>query len=68
MATEASPLADAVIFSVENGSVWAYLPGESGPVALGETGTVTYMMRDFLAQCELGDRLGRPVSNRVQKI
>lgn len=53
-------MADAVIFSVENGFVFAYLPGKSAPVALGETGTVTYMMRDFLAQCDLVERLGLP--------
>jgi hypothetical protein len=60
MATKASPLADTVIFSTENGLVWAHLPNTNAPVALGDLGTVAYMMRDFLSQCALSERLGTP--------
>lgn len=48
---------DTVIFSLDNGVVWAHLPDGAEAIALGDFEGVTYMMRDFLAQCELGDRL-----------
>lgn len=60
MARAARALADSVIFSTENGLVWAHLPDSVAPVALGSVDAVTYMMRDFLAQCDLGVRLDRP--------
>jgi hypothetical protein len=51
------PLANVVVFSAENGVVRAHLPGGIAPIELGDVETVAYMMRDFLAHCELGKRL-----------
>ena len=48
-----------IIFSLVDDTVWASWPDKSGSVALGPSDEVTYMMRDFLAQCELGEQLGR---------
>lgn len=56
------PFANCVLFSLEDGLVWAHLPTHTAPIALGNSETVTYMMRDFLAQCELAKRLGDPNS------
>jgi hypothetical protein len=50
---------EAVVFSLLNGFVWASWPGASGSVRLGRYEGVVDMMRDFLAQSELGDRLAR---------
>jgi len=47
----------AVVFSFVDGDVWASWPGERASVHLGDYATVTYMMRDFLAQCDLGEVL-----------
>jgi hypothetical protein len=49
---------DTIIFSMVDGTVWVSWPGKSGSVELGHSDAVTYMMRDFLAQCELGERMG----------
>jgi hypothetical protein len=46
-----------LIFSLVNGFVWASWPGTIASVKLGTQGPVTAVMRDFLSQCELGDRL-----------
>ena len=46
-----------VIFSFVDGFVWASWPGTISLVRLGRYEAVTAMMRDFLAQCELGERL-----------
>jgi len=52
---------DDVIFSVEDGIVWASWPGTSETVELGSYYIVVTIMRDFLAQYDLGERLaGRP--------
>lgn len=47
----------AIIFSFMGDAVWASWPGRSGSVELGPADDVIYMMRDFLAQCDLGERL-----------
>ncbi|QPI75378.1 hypothetical protein [Sphingobium sp. Cam5-1] len=54
------PFADAVLFSLKDGLIWAHLPTHPAPIVLGNSETVIYMMRDFLAQCELAERLGDP--------
>jgi hypothetical protein len=48
---------DAVVFSLRDGYVWASWPEASGTVRLGSYDTVLHMMRDFVAQSELGERL-----------
>ena len=50
-------LRDDLIFSLTDGFVWASWPGTVASVKLGTWESVTAVMRDFLAQCELGDRL-----------
>ena len=50
-------LKDDLIFSLTDGYVWASWPGTVASVKLGTHATVRAVMRDFLAQCELGDRL-----------
>ena len=47
-----------VIFSFVNGFVWASWPGAAAIVRIGGYEATTTAMRDFLAQCELGERLG----------
>ena len=46
-----------VVFSLSGGAVWASWPGKTAPVRLGGYDVVTYMMRDFLAQCDLAEGL-----------
>jgi len=46
-----------VVFSLERGEVWASWYGQSSPVLLGSQRKVSEMMKDFLAQEELGRRL-----------
>jgi hypothetical protein len=48
---------DVITFSMVNDAVWVSWPGRSGSVELGHSDAVTYMMRDFLAQCDLADYL-----------
>ena len=48
-----------IVFSMADDTVLASWPGKKGSLALGPTDAVTYMMRDFLAQCELGERMAR---------
>ena len=50
-----------IIFSLEGGRVWASWPGTDSNVVLGTKDEVAEMMRDFLAQVELGERLTNPV-------
>jgi hypothetical protein len=57
MATSNEPVTSAIIFSLVDGFVWACWPGTSASVRLGDHEPVIEMMRDFLAQCDLGDRL-----------
>ena len=47
----------AIIFSLVDEVVWASWLGVSAQVKLGPREAVIYMMRDFLAQCDLGERL-----------
>jgi hypothetical protein len=55
--TTNAPAIGDIIFSLVDGFVWACWPGTSASVRLGEHEPVTAMMRDFLAQCDLGERL-----------
>jgi hypothetical protein len=57
MATSNEPVRGAIIFSLVDGFVWACWPGTSASVRLGDHEPVIEMMRDFLAQCDLGARL-----------
>jgi hypothetical protein len=49
-----------VIFSMEDGQVWASWYGQGPPVCLGSQKRVGRMMEDFLAQEELVSRLNDP--------
>ena len=49
-----------IVFSLEQGEVWASWYGQAAPVNLGSQRKVSEMMEDFLAQVELGERLKRP--------
>jgi hypothetical protein len=55
---------NAVIFSLADGIVWASWPGKTGRVEMGHQAAVTYMMRNFLAQCELGERMTASGANK----
>jgi hypothetical protein len=57
MSTTNAPAMGAIIFSLVDGFVWACWPGTSASVRLGDHEPVIAMMRDFLAQCDLGERL-----------
>ena len=46
-----------VVFSLEDGEVWASWYGRGRPVLLGSQDKVSSMMHDFLAQVEVGKRL-----------
>jgi len=46
-----------VVFSLEDGEVWASWYGQGRPVLLGSEDKVSGMMHDFLAQVEVGKRL-----------
>lgn len=48
---------DAIVFSLDDGFVFASWPGANGSVRLGTYDHVREMMRDFLAQSDVGDRL-----------
>jgi hypothetical protein len=48
---------DGIIFSLDKGQVWASWNGPGWPLRLGPRERVEEMMRDFLAQGELGKRL-----------
>lgn len=48
-----------IIFSLEDNHAWASWDGESFAVRLGPQAEVAEMMRDFLAQLEVGERLNR---------
>lgn len=50
-------LSTPVVFSRENGQAWASWYGSHSWVRLGPEDSVAEMMRDFLAQMELGERL-----------
>jgi hypothetical protein len=46
-----------LIFSLVDEFVWVCWPGTSASVRLGKHEPVIAVMRDFLDQCELGERL-----------
>lgn len=46
-----------IVFSLEDGEVWACWYGQGPPVLLGSQAKVSSMMEDFLAQIEIGKRL-----------
>jgi len=46
-----------IVFSLEEGQVWASWYGQGPPVLLGSQTRVSRMMKDFLAQAEVGKRL-----------
>jgi len=48
-----------IVFSLEEGTVWASWYGQGTPVRLGSQRRVSEMMKDFLAQEELARRLNR---------
>lgn len=48
-----------IVFSLEQGQVWASWYDQGPPVLLGSQKMVSGMMEDFLAQEELGKRLSR---------
>ena len=48
-----------IVFSLENGQAWASWYGPGSRVCLGPQEEVAEMMKDFLAQIELGKRLNR---------
>ena len=58
----------AVVFSFVDDGVWASWPGRSGSVHLGHYDIVTYMMRDFLAQCDLGERMAQCANGNGKRL
>ena len=48
-----------IVFSLDDGKVWASWYGQGPPVLLGSQKKVSGMMEDFLAQEEVGKRLTR---------
>ena len=46
-----------IVFSLAHDIVWVSWPGKDAAVELGNYRTVTAMMRDFLDQSDLGERL-----------
>jgi hypothetical protein len=48
-----------IIFSERDGYILASWPGTNASVRLGRRETVAAMMKDFLEQAALGERLGR---------
>jgi hypothetical protein len=62
----ADETAGGVVFSLQDGEVWASWYGQGPPVLLGSQTKVSTMMKDFLAQVEVGKRLnGRPESRTM---
>jgi hypothetical protein len=57
MPNDTRPFMDAIVFSMAEGVVWASWPGKTQRVELGPYDGVTYMMRTFLATCEIGERM-----------
>jgi hypothetical protein len=51
------PRSGAIVFSLEGGEAWASWYGSEKPVRLGPEDEVEAMMKDFLAQLQLGRRL-----------
>ena len=53
-----------VVFSLEDGFVWASWPGTTEMVKLGRHEQVMAMMRDYLAQSVVGERLAQRASQK----
>jgi hypothetical protein len=62
MFSHADEAKGGVIFSMEDGHVWASWYGQGPPVCLGSQQKVGRMMEDFLAQEELAKRFARQAS------
>lgn len=60
----ADETAGGVVFSLEDGEVWASWYGQGPHVLMGSQSKVTAMMEDFLAQVEVGNWLNRPRRRR----
>jgi hypothetical protein len=59
---------DEIIFSLRDGYVWASWPGTNASVRLGRYEMVPAMMRDFLEQDAVGQRLsGSPIHRHVRR-
>jgi hypothetical protein len=54
--------ASGIVFSLDDGQAWASWYGVDAPVRLGSRDEVAHMMKDFIAQVELGKPLERAVS------
>ena len=52
-----------VLFSLRDGFVWVTWPETEAAVKLGRHEMVAAMMRDFIAQDELGERLTRDTTD-----
>ena len=66
MSEDTKPNPDAIVFSLADGVVWASWPEKTGWVELGRYNEVTDMMRNFLAQCELGERMAAKGVSRLE--
>jgi len=53
------PIGEGIIFSLDQGHAWASWYRTGSRVRLGSKEEVAEMMKDFLAQLELGERLNR---------
>ncbi len=53
------PIGEGIIFSLDQGHAWASWYGTGSRVRLGSKDEVAEMMKDFLLQLELGERLNR---------
>ena len=51
--------AGGIVFSLDRGQVWASWYGQGPPVLLGSQRKVSEMMKDFIAQEEIGRRLNQ---------
>ena len=56
---------DNIVFSYIDGYVWMSWPGAVAAVRVGTYEAATAAMQDFLAQCELGERLASGPSARA---
>lgn len=54
---------NGVIFSFVDGFVWVSWLGSVSMVRVGDYDTVATAMRDFIAQCELAERLEGATAN-----
>ena len=66
-ANEWDDKSDDVIFSYVESFVWASWPGAGPKLRLGRYETITTGMHDFLAQCELGEKLANGTSKSALK-